>query len=456
MIVKGIYNEAVVYTDTIEETAADQIALLCSQKFAAGSRIRIMPDVHAGAGCVIGFTADLGEMVIPNIVGVDIGCGMLTVELGKLGEQGAQERLGEQGAQGEKAAPDFEKLDHVIRSFVPSGKEVHEGRMVRFPKLQELHCYRSLKNSRRLERSIGTLGGGNHFIEVDVDEDECYYLVIHSGSRNLGKQVAEYYQQLAYDLLRGKDKLFEEQNRIIEEYKKAGRKKEIQGALKELHRAYEAKDIDLPKSLCYLTGEYRQMYLDDMAICQEFAVMNRAAIADIILEKWLGARPCGTKAGGTEAGGTEAGVDCSEIGSTMPGGVVAGFPHFETIHNYIDHENNLVRKGAVSAQKGQRLLIPMNMRDGSLICIGKGNPEWNWSAPHGAGRLFSRAGAKARFDVESYAKAMEGVYTTSVSEATLDECPMAYKPMEEILKYLGETARVEKIIRPVYNFKAGE
>lgn len=428
LTLKGTYNEAIVYTDIIEETAAEQIVQLCSQKFAEKSRIRIMPDVHAGAGCVIGFTADLGDMVIPNIVGVDIGCGMLTVELGK----------GPAGPGGGEpfTTADFKKLDETIRKFIPSGKDVHEGRVVRFPKLQELHCYRSLKNTKRLERSIGTLGGGNHFIEIDVDDEGTYYLVIHTGSRNLGKQVAEYYQNLAYDLLRGKDQLLAEQERIIEEYKAAGRRKEIQQVLKELHRNYEAKEIDLPKVLCYLTGEYRQMYLDDMRICQEYAVKNRAVIAELILKNWLGMPE-----------------DAEENGSTS---VLDRFPHFETIHNYIDHESNIVRKGAVSAKAGETLLIPINMRDGSLICRGKGNEDWNCSAPHGAGRLFSRGAARAQFDVADFAKEMEGIFTTSVGADTLDECPMAYKPMESITGNIGPTVDIVKVIRPVYNFKAGE
>ena len=404
--IKGLYNTAVIYTDIIEENAAAQIKQLCDQEFVKGSRIRIMPDVHAGAGCVIGFTADLGEMVIPNIVGVDIGCGMLTVELGK-------------------AAVDYAVLDDIIHKFVPSGKQVHEGKNVRFLQLPDLHCYRSLKDTKRLERSIGTLGGGNHFIEIDVDKDGCKYLVIHTGSRNLGKQVAEYYQEMAYDILRGKDRIFEEQKRIIAEYKAAGRKTEIQAAIKELHQSFEAKKIDTPKELCYLTGEYRESYLHDMKICQEFAVLNRYTIAQTITEKLFGK-------------------------------ALSEFSYFETIHNYIDHTENIVRKGAVSAKKGERFLIPINMRDGSLICIGKGSREWNCSAPHGAGRLYSRMAAKEAFTVEEFQRAMEGVYSTSINASTLDESPMAYKNMDDIVANITPTAEIIKVIKPVYNFKAGE
>ncbi|MGN0695174.1 MAG: RtcB family protein [Oscillospiraceae bacterium] len=404
--IKGKYNTAIIYTDIIDDTAREQIELLCDQEFVKGCRIRIMPDVHAGAGCVIGFTADLGEMVIPNIVGVDIGCGMMTVELGRLDI-------------------DLSELDDIIRNNVPSGKNVHDGRMVRFPGLLELECYRSLKDARRMERSIGTLGGGNHFIEVDTDEEGCRYLVIHTGSRNLGKQVAEHYQSMAYDILRGADDLFGKQKQLIEEYKAAERKSEIQSAIKALKREFKLRETDIPKPLCYLTGKYREMYLHDMRICQEFAVRNRREIVNIILGKLLGAD-------------------------------IDDFPHFETVHNYIDLEHNMVRKGAVSAKKGERLLIPINMRDGSLICTGKGNPDWNFSAPHGAGRLFSRSAARERFTLEEFQSSMSGIYSTSVNESTIDESPMAYKSMDDIVNNITPTADIDRMIKPVYNFKAGE
>lgn len=402
--IKGAFADAVIYAQTVEQSAIDQIELLCSQEFAKGAKIRIMPDVHTGAGCVIGFTANLGDMVIPNIVGVDIGCGMLCVKLGDI-------------------ELDFNELDAVIRKYVPSGTDVHEGRMMRFEALQNLHCYRSLKHTKRIERSIGTLGGGNHFIEIDADENGCKYLVIHTGSRNLGKQVAELYQEMAYDILRGKDKLFEEQKRIIEEYKAAGRRNEIQDTLKKLKAQFKAKTIDIPKELCYLTGEYRQMYLDDMAICQRFATLNREMTANAILSNLFGTELC-------------------------------EYEHFETIHNYIDIENNLVRKGAVSAQKGEMLLIPINMRDGSLICVGKGNTDWNCSAPHGAGRLLSRSGARDSLSMEQYKEEMAGIFTTCVTESTIDESPMAYKNKDEIVSQIEPTADIVAQIKPVYNFKA--
>ncbi len=402
--IMGTYSTVKVFTSIIEETAIEQIKTLCNQPFTKGCKIRIMPDVHTGAGCVIGFTADLGEMIIPNIVGVDIGCGMLTVELGKIDI-------------------DLEKLDNTIIEFVPCGKRTHEGRIVKYPELQNLHCYRNLKETKRIERSIGTLGGGNHFIEVDIDNDNNKYLVIHTGSRNLGKQVAEIYQSLAYDLLRGKDELFERKKQIIEEYKATGRKQEIQSALKELARAFEAKEIDIPKELCYLTGEYRSMYLDDMKICQEFAVLNRLTIANTIISKMFGKN-------------------------------ISDFKYFETIHNYIDLKNNIVRKGAVSANKGEMLLIPINMRDGSLICIGKGNEDWNNSAPHGAGRLMSRTVAHDTLSFEKYKAEMQGIYTSCVTESTLDESPMAYKSIDEIVSQITPTAEIIKRIKPIYNFKA--
>lgn len=400
----GAYSSAIIYTDQIEDTAAEQIKTLCDQEFARDCKIRIMPDVHAGVGCVIGFTADLGEKVIPNIVGVDIGCGMLTVDLG-------QENI------------NLELLDSIIRKYVPSGREVHEGRVIRFPKLQQLNCYRDLKMTKRIERSLGTLGGGNHFIEVDQDDEENKYLVIHTGSRNLGKQVAEIYQAMAYDILRGKDKIFEEQKRIIKEYKEQGRKKEIEAAIKELKRSFEAKEISIPKALCYLTGEYRSSYLEDMKICQEFAALNRLTIAETITSRLFERE-------------------------------LKEFSYFETVHNCIDHDSNIVRKGAVSAKEGEKLLIPINMRDGSLICRGKGNKDWNCSAPHGAGRLFSRSTAKESFTLEEFQKEMEGIYTTSIGTATLDECPMAYKTMDHIVSNIGPTAEILKVIKPVYNFKA--
>lgn len=396
-----------IFTDNIEQEAVEQITLLLEQEAFKDSKVRIMPDVHAGKGCVIGFTGDLGDKVIPNIVGVDIGCGMLCVELGDIDL-------------------DLEKLDKIIREYVPSGFNVHDERKTRFDKLQELKCYRELKDTKRLERSIGTLGGGNHFIEIDVDEDNNKYLVIHTGSRNLGKQVAEYYQELAnqlcnYNIGEYKDK----QQELINTYKEQGRKQEIQSALEELRKEYQVNKNKIPKDLAYLEGQYRDDYLHDMRICQEFAVLNRKHIAIEIMKQ----------------------LNCA---LSFPGN------NFETIHNYISFEDNIVRKGAISAKKGEKVLIPMNMRDGCIIGIGKGNDEWNQSAPHGAGRIMSRMKAKETFKLDEFKESMKGIYTTSVSEETIDEAPMVYKPMQEIINCIGDTIEIIKLIKPIYNFKASE
>lgn len=393
-----------IFTNNIEQEAIDQINTLLNQPAFENCKVRIMPDVHAGAGCVIGFTADLGDKVIPNIVGVDIGCGMLTVKL-------------------HETEIDFEKLDKVIREKVPCGRNVHEFRAPGgYPDIQNLYCYRNLKDTKYLERSLGTLGGGNHFIEVDVDDEGNYYLIIHTGSRNLGKQVADYYQNLAVELMSGKDELYAKQAKLIEEYKAQGRRKEIQAAIKELHRQFNPNPLNIPKELCYLTGEYRDQYLHDMEICQDFAEMNRKYIANIIMKTM--------------------GWYAKEV--------------WQTIHNYIEIDTNMVRKGAISAKAGERVLIPINMRDGCIIGIGKGNEDWNCSAPHGAGRIMSRHKAREVVSLDEFKDCMDGIFTTSVGVDTLDEAPMVYKPMDEIVENIKDTVEIEKIIKPVYNFKASE
>lgn len=408
-----------IFTDNIEQEAIDQINVLLEQPAFADCKVRIMPDVHAGAGCVIGFTADLGDRVIPNIVGVDIGCGMLTVELGGI----------DTGINGKTDSSivdyvtdiDYEKLDNVIRTCIPSGRNVHEEINYIFPELKNLRCYNNLKNIDWLERSMGTLGGGNHFIEIDEGFEGRKYLVIHTGSRNLGKQVADYYQNLAVELMIGRDKLAYERDRLIAEYKDQGRSSEIQDAIKELRNTWRKKTNDIPKELCYLTGKYRDDYIYDMKICQRFAKQNRLMIAlKIILSMgWYS-------------------IDL-----------------FETVHNYID-ESNMIRKGAISAKKGEKVLIPINMRDGSLLCVGKGNEDWNCSAPHGAGRIMSRSKARESISMESFRESMAGVYTTSVCESTIDESPMAYKPMDEIISNIKDTVDILDVLKPVYNFKASE
>ena len=399
--IKGKHNAAICYTDTMEEGAMAQIKTMCDLETFSGSRIRIMPDVHEGMGCTIGTTMTVTDKVVPAMVGVDIGCGMYTMVLGK-------------------TALDLALLDEAAHS-IPSGFSVWEGRQERFD-LTALKCYRYLKDSKRLERSLGTLGGGNHFIEADVDDEGNRYLVIHSGSRNLGTQVANHYRDLAADLNAGKEELFRAREELIRTYKEQGRRAEIQQALKELENAYEANAPTLPRELCYLYGDFLESYLHDIRICQQFAGRNREKMGEILLAKL--------------------GLEAAEA--------------FHTVHNYIDVEAGILRKGAVSAAAGEKLLIPINMRDGSLICIGKGNPDWNFSAPHGAGRLMSRAKAFEKLTMEEYRKEMAGIYTTCVNENTLDESPMAYKSMEEILRHIGDTAEVVAHIRPIYNFKASD
>lgn len=391
-----------IFTNNIEQSAKEQIDLLLEQDAFKDCKIRIMPDVHAGAGCVIGFTGNLGDKVIPNIVGVDIGCGMLCVELGNIDI-------------------DLEQLDKIIRNYIPSGMNVHEQKVKDYD-FTQLYCYRELKNKDGwLEKSLGSLGGGNHFIEIDKDDDNNKYLVIHTGSRNLGKQVAEIYQNKAIEYCSYKKEIQEEKNKIIKEYKEQGREKEIQQALIEISSKYSGK-TKLPKDLCYVEGKDREDYLHDMRLCQEFAVLNRSYIAYKI---------------------------CKELDILCDN-------YFHTIHNYINFEDNIVRKGSISARKGEKVIIPMNMRDGCIIGIGKGNEDWNYSAPHGAGRTMSRNIAKKTLNMEEYKKSMNGIYTTSVNEETIDEAPMVYKPMKEIIEHIKDTVKVDKIIKPIYNFKASE
>ena len=397
-----------IFTENIEHEALNQIYTLVKQPAFSDCKIRIMPDVHAGAGCVIGFTADLGEKVIPNIVGVDIGCGMLTTNLGNI-------------------HIDFEKLDNVIRKYVPSGRKVHEEENLSVASdiIEKLHCKEQLKNINWLKRSCGTLGGGNHFIEVDNDRNNNKYLVIHSGSRNIGKQVAEIYQQMAIDDISGKSNFKQDSEKLIAEYKKCKREIEISNAIKELKQSYKTNTTKIPRELSYLVGKHREMYLHDMKLCQEFAEINRRTIQRIICYR-------------------------------MDWKVAKETEQFQTIHNYIENDTNLVRKGAISAKMGEKVLIPINMRDGCILGIGKGNEDWNYSAPHGAGRTMSRSKAKESILLEEYQKAMDGIFTTSVNKSTIDESPMAYKTMDEIIGNIKDTVEIVDIIKPIYNFKANE
>lgn len=422
-------NNLKIFTKNIEKEAKKQIELLLEQESFRNCKVRIMPDVHAGKGCVIGFTADLGNKVIPNIVGVDIGCGMLCVNLGK-------EEL------------DFKRLDNVINQYVPAGREVHSERKYKFLELEKLKCYRKLKDTKRLERSIGTLGGGNHFIEIDLDDEGNKYLVIHTGSRNLGKQVAEYYQNLAIELCSGKEEMFKEKEEIIRTYKEQGRKTEIQKALRELEKQYKDNKPELPNELCYLEGKYREDYLYDMKICQEFASHNRMCIAKQILCNYF---ELPYYKGYESVRLREEPTPNSWYTQDM---IKKDFYYFETIHNYISFEDNIVRKGAISAKDGEKVLIPINMKDGSIIAVGKGNEDWNNSAPHGAGRIMSRNKAKEKFKLQEFKESMKDIYTTSVVEETIDEAPFCYKPMQEIIDNIQDTVKIQKIIKPIYNFKA--
>ena len=413
-----------IFTNNIEEQATQQIDLLLQQEPFKNCKVRIMPDVHAGKGCVIGFTADLGDKVIPNIVGVDIGCGMLCVELGKVDI-------------------DLEKFDKIVNDYIPAGRNIRELNIEKFDSINELYCLRKLKETKKFNRAIGTLGGGNHFIELDIDVDENKYLVIHTGSRNMGKQVAEYYQNLAIELCSGKEEMFEKKEYIIRTYKEQGRKLEIQKALKELEKEYKNNKPKLPKELCYLQGKYREMYLHDMKICQEYASLNRKMIAGSILTMLFG-----------KSGFTLVNIKEQNINKAKEINVSKSLAFFETIHNYISFDDNIVRKGAIRANKNEIVLIPINMRDGSIIARGKGNGDWNNSAPHGAGRIMSRMKAKETFNLEEFKESMQGVYSTSVVEETIDEAPFVYKPMQEIIDNIQDTVEIVKIIKPIYNFKA--
>lgn len=439
-----------IFTNNIEQEAIDQINELLEQEAFKDSKVRIMPDVHAGKGCVIGFTGNLGDKVIPNIVGVDIGCGMLCVELGNIDL-------------------DLERLDKIIREYVPSGMNVHKeisniipnfSYFINENNLKKLKCYKELKNKDNwLEKSMGTLGGGNHFIEIDVDENNIKYLVIHTGSRNLGKQVAEIYQEKAIEYCSYKKEMEEERQQIIKQYKEQGREKEIQQALIEVNKKYEGK-TKLPKDLCYLERKDREDYLHDMKICQKFAKTNRITIAKIIIMRLFDYSNVVSCANMNDeilkfiCFCKDNGLKKDPFGGHLE--YSNSYECFETIHNYISFEDNIVRKGAISAKKGEKVLIPMNMRDGCIIGIGKGNDDWNQSAPHGAGRTMSRNMAKEKLSMEEYKNSMKNIYTTSVNEETIDEAPMVYKPMEEIIEYIKDTVDVVKIIKPIYNFKASE
>ncbi len=389
-IIKRETSDIKIFAKTLENTAFEQIKELGNFEPYQNSKIRIMPDCHAGAGCTIGTTMEIKDKITPNLVGVDIGCGMLTIEL-------------------DNKTIDLEKLDAVINEFIPNGFNIHEKQQANFD-FSRLLCKNHL-NIERAKLSIGSLGGGNHFIEVGKNSKGKLFLVIHSGSRNIGEQVARYYQNIAIDNLTDNSN---ERELLIEKLKKEGREKEIAKELRKL------KKPTINKNLAYLTGDDFDNYMHDMKIMQEYAALNRRTMANIILSK----------------------TGLMEKSS------------FETIHNYIDFKRMILRKGAVSAEKNEILLIPINMRDGSIIAKGKGNADWNYSAPHGAGRLMGRKQARKNLDLDTFKEQMKDIYSTSVMAETLDEAPNAYKSISEILETITDTVEVIDIIKPIYNFKA--
>lgn len=395
----GKYNTAKIFTDVVDQASIAQVIELCNQEFVSGSKIRLMPDIHAGAGCTIGTTMTISNKVVSNLVGVDIGCGMETIRV-------REDHI------------ELQKLDKLIYEKIPSGFSIRDKahRYLGQINLDELCCAKHI-DMLRAEKSVGTLGGGNHFIEADKDDAGNIYIVVHSGSRHLGLEVAKYYQEEGYKALNQTDDKSIEQ--FVAQMKADGRQKEIQ---KELKKLKNTKRTNIPKALAYVSGALFEQYIHDMRIVQRFAELNRQAMMDEIVK------------------GMKLHIE----------------EQFTTIHNYIDTEAMILRKGAVSAKEGEKLLIPINMRDGSLLCVGKGNEDWNCSAPHGAGRLMSRSQAKQSFTVSEFKKQMTDVYTTSVSSSTLDECPMAYKDMKDIVDNIGPTAEIKKVIKPIYNFKAGD
>ena len=403
--VKGKYNTAKVFTDVVDEKSLQQIKTLCDQEFTSGARIRLMPDVHAGAGCTIGTTMTIKDKIVPNLVGVDIGCGMETLMIHKDSE----------------AAQKFDpaQLDMIIRKNIPCGFDIRKFEHQYVAEV-EWDNIKGIYNKHRAQLSLGTLGGGNHFIEADKDEEGNLYIVVHSGSRHAGLEIAEYYQEMAWRQLNGKTKA--DLDAMISQLKAEGRETEIEAKRVEMNAQIKTQ---IPKDLAYVSGYLFDDYINDMRIMQHFAMLNRKAMINTI-----------------------------SIGLHLKKEEIVD--QFTTIHNYIDTENMILRKGAVSAQKGEKLLIPINMRDGSLICLGKGNEDWNCSAPHGAGRVMSRNKAKKELSMEEFKAEMSGIYSTTVTKETLDEAPMAYKTMDDIVANIGPTADIKNVIKPIYNFKAAE
>lgn len=405
----GKYNTCKIFTDNCDNETISQLTDLLNQESVKGSKIRIMPDTHAGKGCVIGTTMTLQDKVIPNLVGVDIGCGMLAIKL-------------------KEKEIDLKLLDEVINKYVPAGFEIHESPVSRSFADKII----APVDVDKAFKSLSSLGGGNHFIEIDRDSRGNLWLVVHTGSRHLGIEVCEYYQNRAYEKLQESAKggsLKQLINSTISELKTAHREKEINKQIEKIKADYERENnTKVPRELAYLTGQDFDDYIHDMQLTQQHAAINRKCIADTIITK-MDLHPVSK--------------DCCYDED-----------YFDTIHNYIDCDNMILRKGSVSAELGERLIIPMNMRDGSLICIGKGNPDWNYSAPHGAGRIMSRSQAKDKVNLDDFEESMKGIYSTSVCESTIDESPFVYKPMQEIMDNIKDTVEIVDIIKPIYNFKA--
>ena len=395
----GRYNSAKIFTDNVDEETISQLYSLLNQEFVSGSNIRIMPDTHAGAGCVIGTTMTLSDKVCPNLVGVDIGCGMLAIKL-------------------KETKIDLLEIDSVINNYVPAGFNIHDT-AIASSNVGDVLADIDLDKAYR---SLGSLGGGNHFIEIDKDEDDNLWLVIHSGSRHLGVEVCDYYQKLGYENIKKSSfgDISEMKKSLIKKLTDEGKQKQISSALKKLTDDYKKTNVTIPKDLAYVEGEDFKNYIHDMKLVQEHAKINRRTIANLILSH----------------------ANLHEVES------------FDTIHNYIDTDDMILRKGSISAKSGERVIIPMNMRDGSLICVGKGNPDWNYSAPHGAGRIMSRNEAFKNLTLSTFQESMKDIFSTSVCNETLDEAPQVYKPMEEIIENIKDTVEIVSIIKPIYNFKA--
>lgn len=403
MLIKGKYGEAEVFTNNIEDSAKENIISLLNQDFTKSTQIKIMPDVHACMNSVVGLTMKVEDKVLPSLVGEDIGCGMLTVPLGDLD---LESRLPE--------------IDQFIKENIPAGPNIHDKIAYPLNFYSSFYCKEHLRNERRIRNGLGTLGGGNHFIEINKSKGNKY-LIIHSGSKNLGAQVARYYQKLAISQRSGTEERKVVRDRLIKSLKQQGRHKEIQSKLRSLEEIFSVIRPNYPDHFCCLTGELKDQYLHDMQMCQQYAELNREIIASSIL-KFLGK-------------------------------TLAWFKYFHTNHNYFNENDNILRKGSIAAYHGQKVVIPINMREGTILAVGKGNRNWNYSAPHGAGRVYSRTQAKKNISLDQFKKSMQGIYTTSVNENTIDESPEAYKSIHSILPSIKDTVEVVDILKPIYNFK---